>query len=415
MLDMSVSSETIDYLFTSAAASSQARLDALAGTALGQGIDLFQAGKYNEAVNAFKKSAALSPFSDNSATAYQYMGQAYAKLEDTDKAIKTYQEAIRIYPQRAEFQMALGDIYMEKEMQEEALAEYEAAVKLDSEDAESRYSLGQSYIKAGNLTQAREQFEAVVRLTPISAAGFYGLGQVARAEGDLEDAVAQLTRAIRINKNFELAYVELGYAYADMGEFQKAEDQLRVLESKSSAKATDLGNYITQVTMPRILYAFGSTAYDANLKRSVGSSIGFNTALGPKTSVSTLDLSRLTDPNTSRLFEMKVAFSKDMDEASIINPYHWKISRATLRDNGGIYNYGMTLPATETFIRPTPVSVLYDTKSNTATVRFKVSQNSTGNATIDPHHIVFKFYGVDAYGKAMDPSADEYAGFSGVA
>ncbi|PKN18040.1 MAG: hypothetical protein CVU71_10980 [Deltaproteobacteria bacterium HGW-Deltaproteobacteria-6] len=414
-MDLTISAETIDYMFTSAAANSQAKLDALAGTVLAQGIDLFQDEKYREAINAFKRSSALSPFSDNSAKAYEYIGQSYVKQEDTDNAIKTYKDAIRIYPQRAEFHMALGDIYIQKEMQEEALAEYEAAVKLDSEDAESRYSLGQSYITAGNLSQAREQFEAVTRLTPISAAGFYGLGQVARAEGDLGDAVSQLTKAIRVNKNFELAYVELGYAYADMGEFQKAEDQLSILESKSSGKSIDLRNYIAQVTSPKILHAFGSTAYDSNLKRSLDSSIGFNTALGPKTSVSTLSPTRLTGPDTSRLFEVKVAFSKDMDEASIINPYNWKISRATIRDNGGVYNYGVIPPATEAFIRPTPVSVIYDTKSNTATVRFKVSQNSTGNATIDPNHIVFKFYGVDAYNNSMDPSADEYAGFSGVA
>jgi len=50
-----------------------------------------------------------------------------------------------------------------------------------------------------------------------------------------------------------------------------------------------------------------------------------------------------------------------------------------------------------------------------ATVYFSVDQNATADATIDPKHIVFKFSGLDAYGKAMDASADEYAGFSGVA
>jgi len=39
---------------------------------------------------------------------------------------------------------------------------------------------------------------------------------------------------------------------------------------------------------------------------------------------------------------MNIAFSKDMDVASVTNPYNWKISRATIRDNGGVYNYGLT-------------------------------------------------------------------------
>ena len=54
-------------------------------------------------------------------------------------------------------------------------------------------------------------------------------------------------------------------------------------------------------------------------------------------------------------------------------------------------------------------------KQNTATVQFRISQNAEANATIDPAHIVFKFYGMDAYGKAMDQSADEYSGFSKIA
>jgi len=395
-----ISSDKIDYLFASTTANSQASLDALAGTLLGQGIDFFQADKYDQAINAFKRSAALSPFSDNAAKAYDYIGKAYLAQEKIDEAIKTYQEASRIYTQRDEFHMALGDIYLKEQMPEEALAEFEAAVKLNPDDAESRYSLGQSYLAAGELDEAREQFSAIVRLTSTSATGYYGLGQVARAEGDLEDAVSQLTRAISVNKDFELAYVELGYVYADRGDFQNAEDQLSILESKSSGKATTLENYIAQATQPEMI--------------AVLSPNGFSTSAGPKTRVSDLNTT-LTQADKSKLFSLNIAFSKDMDEASMINPYNWKISRATIRENGGVYNYGLTPSVKETVISSKPAYVTFNKETNTATVNFWVSQNATADATIDPKHIVFKFSGVDTYGKAMDTSADEYSGFSGIA
>jgi hypothetical protein len=112
---------------------------------------------------------------------------------------------------------------------------------------------------------------------------------------------------------------------------------------------------------------------------------------------------------------MNIAFSKDMDAASIINPYNWKISRATIQDNGGLYNYGLKPSAKEAFIMPSPAYVTFDTQTNTANVHFRISQNATADATIDPKHIVFKFSGVDTYGKAMDKSADEYSGFSSIA
>ena len=396
-----VSSDAIDILFSSTFANTRANLDSLAGTILGQGIDYFQGGKYEPAINNFKRAAALSPSSDNAANAYDYLGQAYLKLEKTDEAIKAYKEAIRLYPTDDTFHVALGDIYLQQDgMEEEALKHYEAAVQLNPNDAETRYALGQSYLNAGELDDAREQFSAVVRLTSSSAAGYYGLGQVARAKGDQTDAVSQLTKAISINKNFEIAYVEMAYTYADMGEFDKAEEQLAILTDRSSDKTAAVAGYIEQAKQPRILTALSPD--------------GFNINLGPKTEVSTMN-SALTGANKSKLFSLNFAFSKDMDESSVTNARNWTISRANIQANGGVYNYGLIPPASEATINPIPAYVTYDAETNMAAVNFRVSQNAAANATIDPKHIVFKFQGVDSYGKVMDSAADEYSGFSGVA
>jgi tetratricopeptide (TPR) repeat protein len=395
-----VSTEAIDYLFSSTTANSQANLDALAGNTLGQGIDFYQQKSYGRAINAFRRAAVLSPFSDNAAKAYDYIGKAYLRLGKTADAIKAYQEAIRIYPTRDEFQLALGDIYLKEEQPEEALKAFESAVRLSPNSAESRYSLGQSYLNTGRLDAAREQFARVVRLTPASAAGYYGLGQTARLAGDLQEAVLQLGKAIRVNRNFEKAYVELGYTYADMGDFQNAAEQAAILSSKGSSQAIAVNGYIMNAAEPQFLF--------------VNSPDGFNTRLGRATKVSTLN-SNLAAANSSQLFSLNFAFSKDMDQASVMNANNWMISRASLRENGGVYNVGLTPPKTEATILPIPVHVSYDTGKNMATIQFRISQNADANATIDPAHIVFKFYGRDAYGKAMDASADEYSGFSRIA
>ncbi len=399
-MDLSIPTDTINYLFASTFANTQGNLDSLAGTILGQGIDYFQDGKYDLAVQAFKRSAALSPFSDNSAKACDYIGKAFIKLDKTEEAIKTYREAIRIYPTDDSFQMALGDIYLQKDMLEEATEAYEAAVRINPNNAESQYSLGQCYLKTGELNKANERFAQVVRISPANASGYYGLGQAARASGDLNEAVSQLNKSIRVNKDFELAYLELGYACADMGDFNRAEDQLAVLKRNDSGYQTDLENYIAQVTRPRITAA---VSFD-----------GFNTTLGPNTQVSRLS-SSLTDANKSKLFSMTVTFSKDMDAASVVSARNWTISRATIRNNGGVYNYGLPPSSSEASISCNPAYVLFDDETNMATIYFRISQNQDADATMDPNHIVFKFSGVDAYGKAMDSAADEYSGFSRIA
>jgi Flp pilus assembly protein TadD len=397
---LGVSTDTIDFLFSSTAVHSQANLDALAGNLLGQGIDFFQKGNYDRAISVFRRSAALSPFTDNTAKAYDYMAKAYLKQEKTAEAIQIYKDAIRIYPGRDEFQLALGDIYLKEGLKEEALKAFEAAVRLNPSSADNRYSLGQSYITAGRLDAAREQFVQVVRLTPTSAAGFYGLGQTARLAGNYQEAVLQLDRAVRVNRNFEKAYVELGYTYADMGDFPKASEQVAMLSARGSAQAGALELYISGAAQPRILLA--------------RSPDGFDTAKGRATPVSTLS-SSLASSGGSKLFSMNFAFSKDMDQASVLDRDNWRIARASIRENGGVYNGGFTPPHTEAAILSNPVSVAYNDETNTATVRFRISQNAASNATIDPAHIVFKFYGMDTYGKAMDTSADEFSGFSNVA
>jgi tetratricopeptide (TPR) repeat protein len=400
------SATAIDNLYTSDITYSQTSLDSLANTALSQGIDFYQNGNYDRAINSFKSSAGLSPFSDNSASAYNYMAQAYLKLDKTDQAIKTYKEAIGIYPVRDDFHLALGDIYLKEGNADEALSEYKAAVRLDPTSADNIYSLGQSYLSAGQLDAAKEQFQAVTKLSPQSATGYYGLGQVARANGDLQGAVSQFKKALSVDKTYLNAYQDLGYAYADMGDFQDANNQLAILQAKNTTTATNdatnLQKYISQATAPKITNV------------STSSVNGFNTKLGPATSISQLNANMAT-PGDMEMFSMNFKFSKKMDQASVINPYNWSISRASIQANGGIYNGGLPVPQTEAIIPLHPISITYTDTTNTATIEFPLSQNATGNATIDPNHIVFKFNGQDAYGKAMDLSADQFSGFSSIA
>ena len=395
-----ISATTIDYLFSSTTTHSQAQMDSLANNVLLKGIDFYQNGNYDRAINAFQRSSRLSPFSDNSAKAYNYIAQSYQKLENTEEAIRTYKEAIRIYPVRDEFRLALGDIYMKEGKAVEAIKEYEAAVKLNPNSIQNRYALGIIYLSTGQLTAAREQFQAVTHQSPNSATGYYGLAKVARASGDYEDAISQLTKAIGQDRSFENSYLELGYTYSDMGDMQRATEQLQILASKGSASATKLEAYISQLTKPKVIFALGED--------------GFNTGLRRGTSLAAMD-SDLLAPNSSKLYSLNFVFSKEMDISSIRDRYNWGITRASLAQNGSVYNDGLAIPKTEVNIHSIPSSVTYNNETNTASVHFRISQNAAGNATIDPAHIVFKFYGKDTYGKAMDTSADEFSGFSRVA
>jgi hypothetical protein len=70
------------------------------------------------------------------------------------------------------------------------------------------------------------------------------------------------------------------------------------------------------------------------------------------------------------------------------------------------------LPDTEVTLPSLPKNVLYDAESNSAKVMFTVNQNADATGTIDPAHLLFGFYGKDAYGNTMDTKKDEYLGLS---
>lgn len=388
---------TLDYLFSSTS-NSQDQLDSLANNALSRGIDRYTKKDYAGAAKEFQKSVGLAPASANAATAYDYLAKTYQQLGKTDDAIRTYKTAIKTYPLADNLHLSLGDIYFKQGNLKDALSEYEKAVRSNPNSADNRYSLGQAYLTAGKLSEAKVQFTRVTKLASTSATGFYGLGQVARKSGDFNTAIAQLNKAVSMNKKFANAFLELGETYADMNNPDKAQKQLDTLKAlKATQQITTLQNYIAQAASPGL-----KMAYSTN---------GFSTSSGPGTAISDLDTS-LSAPLAKKEFTMNFMFTKDMDKNSVQNLVNWQIGRQSGTYISNIYNFGMSVPSTEVNLPLQPTSVVYNSESRTASVTFTISQNATGNGTIDPSHISFKFKGKDTYGKIMDPKADEFSGFS---
>ena len=72
----------------------------------------------------------------------------------------------------------------------------------------------------------------------------------------------------------------------------------------------------------------------------------------------------------------------------------------------------MPLSAKEADLPNKPLSVVYNSITREATIKFQLSQNATGDAVIDPSHVVFSFTGKDAAGRDMDVTANKMDGFT---
>ena len=387
--------ENADALF-SATMPSYTQYESLAAGALGRGIDAFSAKDYTTAIREFRRAIAFSPYSDNALSALDYMAQAQVQSGKTSDAINTYKQAINVFPTDDSLNLKLGNLYFSEGRYSEALNQYSNAVNKAPTTTDNLYSLGQGYLALGRYSEAEAQFRKVIQLSPQDSAGYYALGQTYRMAGKYDEAVEPLDHALELNKDFAYVHFELGMIFAQQQDISKAEDELDIVDEDAPELSAELQTKILEKTPARFIAAYSP---DVNLKSQ------------PGTLVSSLDPSLVT-PLTTKTFTVNFVFDKEMDPASVQSISNWSISRSTTGATGGLYNWGLNTPATVVRIAPMPVSVIFRPDTATAKVTFAITQNASGDGTIDLSHIVFKFNGADVNGTSMDTSKDQYSGFS---
>jgi Tfp pilus assembly protein PilF len=396
---MSLLDATYSIDIFAAASANYSQLETLANNALKNGIDLFVAKNYKDAIKEFKRSIALAPGSAYSVDAANYTAQAYLKLNDTANAIKAYKTGIRLNPYRDDTHIQLGNLLYAEKRYDEAIKEYKQAAQINPSPA-NYYALGQGYLGSGNYSRAESQFNKVLSLTPQEPAGHYGLGLTYSQQGRYEDAIRQFEMATQLDNDFYNAHAELGYAYADLGMMEEAQAKVDFLQSVDPSLADMVSRYMYKVDPPKIMFANPDST--------------FLYAMPNNTPVSTLD-SYLENANASKTFTMILQFDKQMDRESVENRLNWQIRRSTISGPGQAYNYGQPIPSTEITVHPYPESIYWDAEKFTATVYFKIQQNASADGTIDPSHIEFKFTGKDIFDFSMNADFDQFIGFSGSA
>jgi tetratricopeptide (TPR) repeat protein len=385
-----------DALF-SALSGHQTQMTALAQTALSTGADRAMKGDYEGATREFRRAIGLDSSPENAVTAYNLLATSYIQMGRTEDAIKAYKSSISMAPADDTAHVKLGNIYFSQKRYNDAETEYKTAVKNTPTSSTNLFSLGQVYLATDRSRQAETLFKRVIQMNPGQYGGYYALGQTYSKEGRQQEAVSEFQKVIGLKKDFNQVHVDLGSAYADLGQTDKAQEELNILNDNAPDLASLLSAYMDKTTKPKILAAYNVS--------------GFTDKSGPGTPVSALN-SSLSTPGASQQFNMTFLFTKEMDAASVQNPYNWSITKAAYGSAGGAYNWGLPTSPTDVAISPVPVSVIFLPGSLSATVTFMVNQNADADGTLDPSHIKFKFSGKDVYGNTMDTSADEYSGIS---
>ena len=386
--DTSTSASGYDIFTTLASQSSQQA--SLANNALSSGLSFYQSKNYSKAASEFQRAVSLDP---SNTQAYNYLGNSYLAQNKTAEAIKVYNTSLSIDPTQDTVHTSLANIYLGQKNYTSAEKEFKTAIKLNPTDTVAPYTLGQMYQQQGRYTDAENQFNKVIRMAPGDANPLWALGATYNKEGKYSAAVTVLKQAIQLKPSMQPAHLELGTAYAALGDTNNAQQQVNQLTALNATQGALLQAVIAQ---PKLVAGGG------------GLTDNFTAALGANTPLWSLD-SSLVQPNTSKEFSLTFSFDSAMDPASVQDTSNWTITKAT-GGAAGYYNNLLPVLPTEAYIPQNPTSVSYDPSQQQATVTFLLSQNSDANATIDPSHMVFKFSGTDSTGKTMDPTADQFDG-----
>lgn len=129
-------------------------------------LSLTELGKPKEAINEYKQVIALAIKDEPKILSYYNMGNAFFDLGDYEKAVKAYQEAIKLDPKLSKPHNNLGLAYAALNRLQEAVSEFNEAVKLRPDYAEAHFNLGVDLLLLGKKQQAEEQQRILAKLKP---------------------------------------------------------------------------------------------------------------------------------------------------------------------------------------------------------------------------------------------------------
>jgi len=160
-----------------------------------QGNDLFGAGKYEEAAEAYKQAILKEP----QEPIYQNnLGICYTKLGKYDAAIEAFKAMLKIRPQSYSANRSLGELYGLQKKYEEALPYFAKASEISPDDPEAFYNLGACLINTHEYERAAAAFLKAKELKPSYAAAYYQLGMISVNQNKKEEAIQHLEKFLEL-------------------------------------------------------------------------------------------------------------------------------------------------------------------------------------------------------------------------
>lgn len=168
------------------------------------GVSFLALDRTEEAHNAFKKMAALTPPDDE---------QLYLLLRGYSKLSSALLERLHeVAPDSYRLQQVEGEYFDAQNRPELALDKYKLAVQKQPGVASTHYVLGSAYWVRMRSDEAVAEFRAAIKLSPDHYMARYKLGMILLAQGNPSDAAAEFLAALAVQPGLADAHAALAKA-----------------------------------------------------------------------------------------------------------------------------------------------------------------------------------------------------------
>jgi Tfp pilus assembly protein PilF len=208
-----------------------------ANTAINEALESISIGDYSYALSCLDKALEFDP---KNAKAFFHQGNAFAKLEKYQEAMKSYQKAWEIDPNpkyTSAVSRLLGMIagYIEKkekgyepeaiDIHEKIQKNVDSATKnaeIEIADVGSLTREGKDLDNLGKHNEAIEYFDKAIKIDPNYADAWNNKGVALKNLGKHNEAIECYDKAIKIDPNYALAWNNKGLALYNLGKYNES-------------------------------------------------------------------------------------------------------------------------------------------------------------------------------------------------
>jgi tetratricopeptide (TPR) repeat protein len=162
---------------------------------------------------------------------------AYSGAGQTDRAVEAYRKTLALKPKLYEAELNLGIVLVQANRGAEAIEVLEDARSQKSAEFRPAFFLGEALSGAGQFDKAEAAYELATRLKPSDAAAEYGMGRAIARQGRLDDAAEHSRKAMAMDARYASGMVELGAAFEDHKQIDKAISIYQELPQVPAAQA----------------------------------------------------------------------------------------------------------------------------------------------------------------------------------